>query len=90
MLRLVRETAMAIERSIGLIDESRDLIERSRSTIEKIQPIPCAKCGGDANRIRRAPDPLNAGAEMWTFRCNRCARLTWQFNKSNAALRRSH
>ena len=29
MLRLVRETAMAIERSIGLIDESRDLIERS-------------------------------------------------------------
>ena len=90
MLKLVRETIMAIERSVGLIDESRDLIERSRSTIEKIQPIPCAKCGGDANRIRRAPDPLNAGAEMWTFRCNRCARLTWQFNKSNAALRRSH
>jgi hypothetical protein len=81
MLKLVRETTMAIERSIGLIDESRDLIERSRSTlIDKIQPVLCAKCGGDANRIRRAPDPLNAGAEMWTFRCDGCGRLTWQFN----------
>jgi len=82
MLRLLRETARAIERSLRLIDESRDLIGRSRSTpTEKIQPIPCAKCGGDANRIQRAPDPLNAGAEMWTFRCDRCARLMWQFNK---------
>jgi hypothetical protein len=82
MLKLVREATMAIQRSIGLIDESRDLIEVSRRTlIEKIQPIPCAKCGGDANRIRRAPDPLNMGAEMWTFRCDRCAHLTRQFNK---------
>jgi hypothetical protein len=82
---------MAIERSVGLIDESREPIERSCDTlIKEIQPIPCAKCGGNANRIRRAPDPLNAGAEMWTFRCDRCAQLTWQFNKSDAALRRSH
>ena len=57
MLKLVRETMMAIERSFGLIDESRDLIERSRGTIHKIQPIPCAKCrakqtGSGARRIR--------------------------------------
>ena len=78
MLKLVRETAMAVERSAGLIDESRDLIERSRSRVT----IPCAKCdGGDADRVRRSPDPLNAGAEMWTYRCNRCDRLTFQFNK---------
>ena len=82
MLRLVRETAMALKRSMGLIDKSRDLIERSRSTLtDKIQPIPCTKCDGDADRIRRAPDPLNAGAEMWTFRCDRCGNLMWQFNK---------
>ena len=72
--KLVRDTAMAVERSIGLIDESRDLIERAdrSAPTQKIQPIPCARCAAAAPLVRREPVNSQVIREIWTFECVSC------------------
>jgi hypothetical protein len=72
--KLVRDTAMAIERSIGLVDESRDLIERGDqfAPTVKIQPIRCTRCAAEAPLVRREPVDSQAIREIWTFECVGC------------------
>lgn len=72
--KLVRETAMAVERSLGLIDEGRDLIERADQVTptKKIKPIRCARCAADVPLLKRERVESQAVRELWTFECVSC------------------
>jgi hypothetical protein len=80
--KLIRETAMAIGRSLGLIGEGRDGIERSRGSLPaEILPIHCSRCWAQAPLIRRELMDAHSLQEIWTFECVRCSHLMQQFHR---------
>lgn len=89
--KLVREATMAVKRSLGLIDESRDLIERANqfASPEKIKAIRCARCAAKAPLVRREPVDSQAirktWTEIWTFECVSCGQRMQRFDRGDFA-----
>lgn len=81
--KLVRETAIAVERSLGLIDKNRGLIERADelTPTKKIKPMRCARCAAEAPLLKREPVDSQAVREIWTFECVKCCYRMQQFDR---------